>query len=394
MVAKNARRRAAVTIEPEYSQSVIAVVALAVALVALSGAGLALLHLRLWRVAHQRLALSLLDTTARLAGLAGQLEAALLRLRREARITVALGDIALSHDLDDVLNRVAGAAAAATGAKAAVARAVADDGTIVVGATDEVANLPGAALEWPPEGARAMTFTLLQRPDAGRQIGCGLAVPIAEPSHPPVGVVVALFDEDASSAEGKLADLERLAARVAPIVTMARQAAPVEPARDPLTGLAARRTFYESLAREVARAHRHETPLALLVLDVDDFRSVNERLGRRAADDALLVLAAALEAVAPPGALTSRIGGDDFAQILPGSNRLDVGRVLTHLHAEHRDRAGSGDGVISFSTGVAELTATDDALRLLGRATRTLQGAREQARTGLGDQPQGAGEQS
>ena len=196
-------------------------------------------------------------------------------------------------------------------------------------------------------------------------------------------------------AETRLGDLERLAARVAPAVNAARATPPSDAgARDPLTGLATRRVFYESLAREVARAHRHETSLALLVLDVDDFRSVNQRIGRRGADEALRVLAAALEAVAPPGALTSLIGGDDFTMILPGSNRLAVERVLTHLRAEHRDRTGAGGDALSFSTGAAELKPTDDALKLLGRATRSLQSARAQGHEGRGDRPLGADESS
>ena len=374
-----------------------AVAALAVALVALAGVGFALLHLRIWRISHERLALSLLDVTARLAAVSQHLEMALDRLRREAQVTAALGDIALSNDLDEVLTRVAAAAASATGARAAGARAVADDGRLVVGATDEVANLPGAALEWPPEGARAMTFTLLRGAQAefGQTVGCGLAVPIAEPAGPPVGLVVALFNEDATVAETKLGDLERLAARVAPTVAAARTTPPSDAgARDPLTGLATRRVFYENLAREVARAHRHGTSLALLVIDVDDFRSLNQRIGRREADEALRALAAALEAVAPPGALTSLIGGDDFAMILPGSNRLGVERVLTHLRAEHRDRTGADSDALSFSTGAAELKPADDALKLLGRATRSLQRSRTQDHEGLGDRPLGADESS
>jgi diguanylate cyclase (GGDEF)-like protein len=374
---------------------VTAVAALIVALVALAGVGFALLRLRFWRISHERLAWSLLDTTARLEGIAHQLEHALDRLRREARVTAALGDVALSSDLDEVLSRVAAAAAATTGARAAVARAVADDGRLVVGATEDVANLPGAALEWPPESARAMTFTLLG--DATAEIesagGCGLVVPIAEPSGRPVGLVVALFDEDAALAETKLGDLERLAARAAPIVTMARAAPQADDvAKDPLTGLSTRRAFHENLAREVARAHRNGTPLALLVLDLEDFRSVNERIGRSAADEALRVLAAALEAITPPGGLTSRIGGDDFALILPGCTRVAVERVLTHLRAELRDRVRAGEGALSFSTGAAELTRTDDALRLLARATRALQRAR--VPDGLGDVPLDAGESS
>jgi diguanylate cyclase (GGDEF)-like protein len=354
-------------------------IAIALALVALAAGAFALRTCYAWRRSHDRLARSLIDTTARVATLARQLNDALDRLRQEARITVALGDIAASADLRDVLTRVAGAAAAATGARAAVARAVAADGTLVVGTTEEVTNLPvTAALEWPPEGARAMTFTMLRGPSSltGSNIGSGLAVPIGEASAA-LGSVVALFDEHESAAEHMLGELERLAARVAPIVAAARasRSADESTTHHPLTGLATRRLFHECLAREVTRAQRHGTPLALLLLDVDDLRSMNERVGRRAADAALLTLVAAIQAVAPPSAVAYRIGGDEFALILPGSNRLDVELVLTRLHAEHPDREHADGPALTLSAGVAELMPGDDALRVFDRAARALQDA-------------------
>ncbi len=363
-------------------------IAIALALVALVAGGLALRIVYAWRRSHDLLARSLIDTTSRLAALARQLNDALDRLRLEARISVALGDLAPSADLADVLTRVAAAAVAVTGARGAIARAVAADGTLVTGATEEVANLPvSVALEWPPEGARAMNFSLLHGASSlsGSHIGAGLAVPIGESSAAPLGLLVALLDENESETEHMLDELERLAARVAPVVAAARAARSADETseRDPLTGLATRRVFHASLAREAARAQRHGTPLALLLLDVDDFRSVNERVGRPTADTALLMLATAIEAVAPPGSTACRIGGDDFALILPGSNRLDVELVLTHLHAEHRDRERAGGVAMTISTGVAELTPGDDAIRLFDRAARALHGARAPSPDGL-----------
>jgi diguanylate cyclase (GGDEF)-like protein len=131
------------------------------------------------------------------------------------------------------------------------------------------------------------------------------------------------------------------------------------------------------------------------LLDVDDFRSVNERVGRPTADTALRMLATAIEAVAPPGSTTCRIGGDDFALILPGSNRLDVELVLTHLHAEHRDRERAGGAAaMTISTGVAELMPGDDALRLFDRAARALHGARAPSPDGLDEAAHDVNEQA
>ena len=371
--------------------------AIALALVALAAAGLALRSVHTWRRSHDRLGRALIDTTARLAALTHQLNEALDRLRQEARMTLALGDVAVSGDLGDVLTRLAESAVALTGARAAIARAVAADGELVVRATEEIANLPIIpTLEWPSEGARAMTFTLLRgsSPASEPHIGSGLAVPIGGPEGAPVGLVVALFDEHDLGAGEKLGELERLAARMAPAVaaTRAAGAAGDSATRDPLTGLATRRLFYESLAREIARAQRHGAPLALLLLDIDDFRSVNERVGRRAADLALRLLAGAVEAVAPPGALTCRIGGDELALILPGSNRLDVELVLAHVRAEHRDRAGGAEAAITVSSGVAELMAGDDALRLHDRAARSLRGGPSPGPGGAGESAREADE--
>ena len=172
-----------------------------------------------------------------------------------------------------------------------------------------------------------MTFTLLHGTGSPGEphVGSGVAVPIGRPPGVPPGQIVALFDGHEPPTELEVNELERLATRVAPIVAAARRAgSDAETAtRDPLTGLATRKLFHELLEREVAGARDRGAPLALLLLG-DDFRTVSERLDRRAADAALVALAAAVEAAAPPGSAAYRIGLGDLALILPGTNRLDV----------------------------------------------------------------------
>lgn len=87
--------------------------------------------------------------------------------------------------------------------------------------------------------------------------------------------------------------------------------------RDALTGLANRRSFELALAREVDRVARSGEPALLLVLDVDHFKRVNDTHGHAAGDEVLRAVAAALLDSVRPMDLVARVGGEEFAIILP-----------------------------------------------------------------------------
>ena len=133
---------------------------------------------------------------------------------------------------------------------------------------------------------------------------------------------------------------------------------------DPLTGLRNRQRFFEDLRREVAAARRYESPLSLLVLDVDGLRSVNETRGYDAGDRLLLTLGELLLTRLRVTDIAARIGDDDFAVILPrtpavGAESL-AGRIADTL----------GDWV---DIGIAALDATvTSGSDLLERADRDL----------------------
>ncbi len=86
---------------------------------------------------------------------------------------------------------------------------------------------------------------------------------------------------------------------------------------DPLTGLYNRRHFLELLDRELARSARHARPLALLIIDLDHFKQINDRHGHPAGDVVLRQVAAALRACMRSDFLFARIGGEEFAVLLP-----------------------------------------------------------------------------
>lgn len=102
--------------------------------------------------------------------------------------------------------------------------------------------------------------------------------------------------------------------------------------RDGLTGIANRRRFDEALALEWGRALRHGYSLALLLLDIDDFKSYNDSYGHLAGDDALRQVARALnEALGRAEDCVARYGGEEFAVLLPQSTLADAEPVAAHV---------------------------------------------------------------
>jgi diguanylate cyclase (GGDEF)-like protein/PAS domain S-box-containing protein len=128
--------------------------------------------------------------------------------------------------------------------------------------------------------------------------------------------------------------------------------------RDPLTGLWNRRRFEDDLAAQLARCRRYDERAALLVLDLDGFKQLNDTLGHLAGDDVLRALAEALSRRLRASDSAARIGGDEFAVLLPNVDpeaarglATDVGARLTEFVHEH-----FGPHVdLSLSVGAAEL---------------------------------------
>ena len=126
-------------------------------------------------------------------------------------------------------------------------------------------------------------------------------------------------------------------------------------ARDPLTGLGHHAAFYEALP--VLR--ESERRCALLVADVDGFKSLNDTRGHAAGDDALRAMAALLRAASPTGGRAFRIGGDEFALVFECDGEADAERVGWELRSQAPDRIGS---TLSVGLALAEAGETDEAV--------------------------------
>ena len=146
---------------------------------------------------------------------------------------------------------------------------------------------------------------------------------------------------------------------------------------DPLTGLANRRGFERALDRELAAAKRHRLCPALVVVDLDRFKAINDRHGHQAGDDLLVATADALRATVRASDMPARIGGDEFAVLLPDCNINTAELVAEKIIASLRRRkleTDNGAVPVSASAGVALLgqTGIDTGRELMTAADRAM----------------------
>jgi diguanylate cyclase (GGDEF)-like protein len=173
--------------------------------------------------------------------------------------------------------------------------------------------------------------------------------------------------------------LEELAERAAPAIENARRFREARQLADldALTGLHNRRYFHETLARECARAHRYARRLALVVFDLDDFKDVNDRIGHLAGDAVLAEASERVREVVRSADIPCRVGGDEFAVILPESGREQAEQLYQRIQTAVSGRPIGQAGRLKLSAGVAELTAEDDSISFFERADDALYRAKE-----------------
>jgi diguanylate cyclase (GGDEF)-like protein/PAS domain S-box-containing protein len=152
---------------------------------------------------------------------------------------------------------------------------------------------------------------------------------------------------------------------------------------DALTGLANRRRFEEDLDLALLRLRRHGTPLALMYMDVDHFKRINDTLGHAAGDQVLCTFARRLAGSVRATDLAVRLGGDEFAVIIEGARPPDaVEAVARKLIAEMREEIDI-DGttlVATTSVGIACADAPTDAVTLKAVADAALYEAKRAGR--------------
>jgi diguanylate cyclase (GGDEF)-like protein len=146
--------------------------------------------------------------------------------------------------------------------------------------------------------------------------------------------------------------------------------------RDALTGLANRLSFDERLGVELARAARYGRPLSLCLLDLDWFKDFNDRYGHPAGDALLQRTTQAWAVTLRPEALLARIGGEEFALIVPDAALDDAARIAERLRQ-------ATPAEITCSAGVACWNRSEDEIGLLTRADTALYASKKNGRARL-----------
>jgi len=133
---------------------------------------------------------------------------------------------------------------------------------------------------------------------------------------------------------------------------------------DPLTGLYNRRLIEPAMEQLAATARRYHRPLSLILIDLDNLKTINDTRGHSAGDEALRHLANALRATVRAADLAGRWGGDEFIVILPETDAQGARRMMERLQEQA--------GPVAFSAGIATLPCDD----LLAAADTALRNAK------------------
>ena len=285
--------------------------------------------------------------------------AVLVLVRRNAALASARGEpadtpeLAGSLDLDDVMARILDAALALDGVDAAV---LALDG-------DERGGLVKSA---------GMSR---QEAEQHGENGSRLTVPL-EGELGSLGSLTVVSGQARDLSGAGLGDVVRRGVPALDNAFRYREARRLADT-DALTGLRNRRFFHETLLRECTRAHRYGRSLALLILDVDDFKAINERVGHLAGDTVLAETAARLRAVLRASDIACRVGGDEFAILLPEAGTRQAAQLYDRVEAAVSATPIGGIGRLTLSGGVAQLAEREDAPTFFERADESLYRAKQ-----------------
>jgi diguanylate cyclase (GGDEF)-like protein len=327
------------------------------------------------------------EMNARMESMVRELSEALERAQEEGRRNRFLGELGASIDLDEVLARTLEAGGAIPGVDAALVsiRSGADTPIVAtMGLSTEEAQRQ--VVSGPPNGHEPRAISIVYQYPAAVEgadvVHSGLAVPVRGAADA-IGFI-AVYSRSPSHRfeEETIRELEELAKRAGPAIENARlfREARQLADLDALTGLHNRRYFHETLAREVARAHRYGRQLALIVFDLDDFKAINDRIGHLSGDSVLAEIADRVRDVVRSADIPCRVGGDEFAVILPESTSADADQLYHRLHGAVSSRPVGQAGRLFLSAGVAELQPDDDPTTFFERTDEALYHAKEQGK--------------
>lgn len=185
------------------------------------------------------------------------------------------------------------------------------------------------------------------------------------------------FSRDSEFTDSELAKIEYLlAGLVQPLRSALQYQQSVRFAlRDDLTGLRNGSSYYDNISLEIERAHRYKVPFSLLLINLDNFRQINQQFGHAAGNTLLVEVARRLEHEARSSDIVFRKGGDEFLVFLPNTSNRSAIRVAERIKKSVLSGScivDDKDVCFTMSIGVVTVLADDSAFKLIGRADKAL----------------------
>jgi diguanylate cyclase (GGDEF)-like protein len=308
------------------------------------------------------------------------MEEELRRTRDELRRARQLVSLAETLELDEVLTRVLQSAAVLADADGAAVILFEEGDRPVIKAmnlsAEEALPLLGS---WRQEGRpRAMTIRYRfpgETTTPSSAVHIGVLLPLSGDEALTVGTLGVFWRRSVPEPnEEQLAAIEDLAGMAGRALVNARRFHELVElsVRDPLTGLHNRHYFHETLAHEVRRAHRYDRRLALIFFDIDDFKAINEEIGHLGGDAVLEEAARRLRSVVRGADIPCRVGGDEFAVILPESSIDEAQQLFQRVQLAVQGQPIGRVQTVRLSAGIAELGRDDDGTSFFRRVDQAL----------------------
>ena len=329
------------------------------------------------------------EMRTRMDDLGRDLSDALDRAERESRRNRFLSDLGSSVEFEELLDRVLDAALEVPGFDAAMV-ALDDGGGASTMATRGMT--PEEAAHPPSSGAGGVLpagpITVNYRYGAAdaadtHLIRGGLFLPLVGRDGSALGSLALFWRSPGyEPPPERVAAIQQIAETCIPAIENARRYREARQLAetDALTGFFNQRYFHETLRREALRAQRYDRRLALLILDLDDFKAVNDRIGHLAGDAVLAQIAERLRNEIRSVDIGCRVGGDEFAVIMPESSSEDASQLFDRMHDAVATLSVPGGHKVRVSAGIAELRHSETAAGLFERADSALYRAKDQGK--------------